>query len=90
MHMIHKYILILTLLLIPFVSMALTKIDVNNASQRELTAYLKGVGKKKAQSIIDYRRKHGKFKTIQDLIKVKGISKKIVEKNKDRISFRPD
>ena len=34
---------------------------------------LKGIGEKKAQSIVDYREEHGPFKTAADLKSVKGI-----------------
>jgi competence ComEA-like helix-hairpin-helix protein len=62
-------------------------VNVNTASVKELMMGLKGIGKKKAQAIVDYRNKHGNFKNNQDLLKVKGIGKKILEKNKKRIDL---
>lgn len=55
-------------------------IDINNATQEELTT-LKGIGAKKAEAIIEYRAKNC-FKTVEDLKAVKGISDKTVAKNK--------
>ena len=58
-------------------------VDINNASVKELTT-LKGIGKKKAEAIIEYRKTHC-FKNIEELTKVKGIGKKTVKKNKPNI-----
>lgn len=47
-------------------------VNINTASKEELLT-LKGVGEKRAQEIIDYRKKNGNFKSIDDLEKVPGI-----------------
>ncbi|MFO7526264.1 MAG: helix-hairpin-helix domain-containing protein [Ignavibacteriaceae bacterium] len=47
-------------------------ININNAEIDELTA-LPGIGKKTAQSILDFRIKNGKFNQVSDLLKIKGI-----------------
>ncbi|MBN2694824.1 helix-hairpin-helix domain-containing protein [bacterium] len=60
-------------------------IDINSASLKELTK-LKGVGKKTAEKIVNYREKNGAFKSINDLTKVKGVSKKLFAKIKDKIT----
>ena len=69
--------------LITLISISFGSIDINNASVEELTS-LKGIGKQKAQAIVEYRKKHC-FKTKNDLAKVKGIGLKTVEKNKEDI-----
>jgi competence protein ComEA len=51
---------------------ALAAVNINTATKEELTT-LKGVGEKRAQEIIDYRKKHGNFKSVDDLEKVPGI-----------------
>lgn len=56
-------------------------IDLNKATMEGLVA-LPGVGKATAQKIIDYRAAHGNFKSIEDLMKVKGIGSKKFEKMK--------
>ena len=54
------------------------KININTALAQELTA-LPGIGLIMAERIIEYREDHGKFKTPDDLKKVKGIGDKKFE-----------
>jgi len=61
-------------------SLALASVDINSANEKELSS-LKGIGAKKAAAIVAYREKHC-FQNINELAKVKGISTKIIEKNK--------
>ncbi|XHF86609.1 ComEA family DNA-binding protein [Vibrio sp. HN007] len=62
-------------------------VNINSASTDELATLLKGIGNKKAQDIVDYREKHGKFTSADDLIKVKGIGPSTIEKNRERIEL---
>ena len=56
--------------------------DINSASKEELKANMVNVGDKKAQAIVNYRKKHGKFKSLDDLANVPGIGEKTLEKNR--------
>ena len=60
------------------------KVNMNTATVEELKT-LKGVGEKKAEAIIEYRKKNGSFQTKEDLMKVRGIGKKLFESFQERI-----
>ena len=66
-------------------TLLLASIDINTASAKELTT-LKGIGKVKAQAIVDFRTTHC-FKTIKELAKVKGIGIKTIEKNTNELTL---
>lgn len=57
-------------------------VNINTADAKTLAENIKGIGPKKAQAIVVYRRENGPFKSIHDLIKVKGIGEKFIAKNK--------
>jgi len=61
------------------------KIDINRAEAWLLEA-LPGIGKTKAQAIIDYRQQNGLFQNINELTKVEGIGITIYEQIKDLIT----
>ncbi|CZF77378.1 MULTISPECIES: ComEA family DNA-binding protein [Grimontia] len=81
----------ITLILSPLASaqdgalVAPAEVNINTAEVEELDKYLDGVGKAKAQAIVDYRNTNGAFESADDLKGVKGIGDSIVEKNRDRI-----
>lgn len=64
------------------------KIDLNNSGVDELST-LYGIGKSKAQAIIEYRRKLGGFLSIDELKNVDGISDGILNKNRELITIGP-
>jgi competence protein ComEA len=59
-------------------------INLNTADAATLTL-LNGVGDKKAADIVAYRQARGKFSRVEDLLNVKGIGEKTLEKNRDRL-----
>ena len=62
-------------------------VNINTASAEELQLSLKGIGKVKAQAIVDYRASNGPSTTVDQLLEVKGIGKNTLDKNRDRISL---
>lgn len=62
-------------------------VNVNTADAIALAENLNGIGSAKAQAIVEYRKLHGDFQSVDDLIKVKGIGSKLIEKNSEFISF---
>ena len=66
---------------LPFV-----KVSINKASKAELMT-LKGIGEKKAQAILAYRKKHGKFTSIENLKAVKGLGDKFLVNNANALTL---
>ncbi len=54
-------------------------IDLNRATAQDLIQ-LPGVGEAIAKRIVDFREEHGPFNRVEDLMKVKGIGEKSLEK----------
>ena len=64
-------------------------VNVNTADAETISAELKGIGLIKAQAIVEYRKKHGPFKSPDDLSLVKGIGERTVEINRADIRLGP-
>jgi len=67
-----KKLLLGMLAWIATIGFAFGAVNINTATKEQLDS-LKGIGPTKAQAIIDYRTKHGPFKSVDDLEKVPGI-----------------
>ncbi len=67
---------------------AAAKVDLNTASLADLQT-LPGVGPSLAQRILDYRKQNGGFKTIEELMNVKGIGEKSFEKIRPLVTVAP-
>ncbi len=66
-------------------------VNINTADAATLSRELQGIGIKRAQAIVDYRQKHGPFKSADELALVKGIGPAALAKNREfiRIEARP-
>ena len=60
-------------------------VDVNSADAQTIAKSLNGIGIVKAQAIVRYREKHGGFKSLDELQKVKGVGASLVERNRKDI-----
>lgn len=60
-------------------------ININTATASELMK-LDGIGEVRAQAIVRFREEHGSFKSIDELVNVKGIGEKTLEKNREKIT----
>ena len=60
------------------------RINVNTADVKTLTS-LPGIGEVRAEAIVSYREEHGPFRSISDLLQVKGVGEGTLNKIKDLI-----
>lgn len=63
-------------------------VNINTASAEEISAALNGVGLSKAEEIVRYRETHGAFAHIDELVNVKGVGMKTLDKNRDNITLQ--
>ena len=66
------------------ISILFGAVDINTASKKELSS-LNGIGSKKADAIIEYRKANC-FKSLKELAKVKSIGNKTIEKNRKNLT----
>lgn len=72
-------------LLLSTSAMAAEKVNINTADAATIDRVLVNIGPAKAEAIIAHRKANGAFKSAEQLVLVKGIGLKTVEKNRDRI-----
>jgi len=73
-------LVILVLLSAPLVGAG--PVNINSADAATLSRELKGIGMKRAQAIVEYRKSHGPFRSADELALVKGIGPSAIEKNR--------
>lgn len=63
------------------------RVNINTASKEELMT-LTGIGEARAEDIIRYREKNGKFEKVEDIMKISGIKEAAFEKIKEDITVQ--
>jgi len=81
-----KLFLATLLLLAGLAAGAADPINVNSADAEALASAMVGIGAAKAAAIVAYREQHGPFKTVDDLLLVKGIGEATLNKNRERLT----
>ncbi len=61
------------------------KVNINEASADELEQ-VDGIGERTAQSIVDYRGKHGRFSSVDELDDVQGIGDSTLRRIRGRLT----
>lgn len=74
-------------LLVPMLALG-GPVDINTADAVTLAKELQGVGMSRAQAIIDYRERNGGFKSVDEILKVKGIGPQVLEQNRGNMQVR--
>jgi len=80
-----KKLLLVLISVFAFSVSAWAAVDLNTATQAELET-VKGIGPVKAKAILEYRKKNGNFKSVDELDNVPGFGKKTVDAVKKDIS----
>ena len=62
------------------------KLDLNTATTEQLIT-LPGIGPELAQRILDYKKEHGPFKSVDELTNVKGVGKVKLTKLRDAVTI---
>ena len=81
-----KRIVGLFMALMAVASIAFAAVNINSATKEQLES-LDGIGPVKAQAIIDYRKKNGPFKSLEDVKKVDGVGDATFDKIRKDISL---
>ena len=63
-------------------------LDLNVANVKELEQ-VPGIGPKTAQAIVDFRHKSGRFHRVEDLLAIKGISQRKLDKMRPHLKITP-
>ena len=71
--------------LLAMAALAAEPVNINSASAEEIAAALNGIGLSKAEKIVEYRQQNGPFQHIDELVNVKGIGLRTVDRNRDMI-----
>jgi competence protein ComEA len=81
-----KRVALLFAALLAYAGLAFAAVNINSATKEQLES-LDGVGPVKAQAIIDYRKKNGPFKKLEDVKNVDGIGEATYDKIKGNIQL---
>lgn len=63
-------------------------LDINTATAEQFAKVMTGVGKAKAEAIVKDREAKGKFNSVDDLDRVKGIGKATIDKNRAKLTAK--
>lgn len=63
------------------------KVSINSATNEQFVKILQGIGAKKAQAIIDYRKEYGPFTSIEQLREVPGFGDKLFQLNQHKLTL---
>lgn len=80
-----KLLLIMASVIAFSIGPAWAAVDINTATAAQLES-VNGIGPKKAEAIVEYRKKNGPFKSVDDLENVKGLGKASIDKMRGELT----
>jgi len=80
------FLVIGMLFCVPISASAAQKVNINSATVEQLEA-LPHIGPKTAVRIVEYRKSHGRFNSVDELLVIKGIGEKRLQKIRTLISI---
>ena len=83
-----KHLIFATVLSLMTLNASAEPVDLNTASAQEIAKSLNGIGLSKAKKIIEYRNRFGPIDTPEELLAIKGIGEKTLEKNRSKMMTR--
>ena len=66
----------------------MAKVDINTATSQQLADNLSGISVVKAELIVSYREKNGPFKRVDDIVLVRGIGVKTLQKLRNQLTVK--
>ena len=81
-----NFLLMLAVMILVMKPVMADTVNINKANIDALQQNLQGVGPVKAQAIVDYRKKNGPYKSVNDLKNVPGFGDEIIKKNRKNMS----
>lgn len=66
-------------------AVAASTVNLNTADMETLSRALVGIGPAKARAIVEYRNTRGSFRSVDELLEVRGIGPATLEKNRARL-----
>jgi competence protein ComEA len=63
-------------------------VDLNSADANTLAKELDGIGLARAKAIVEYRERNGKFRSVDEVLNVKGIGPSVLEQNKANLQVK--
>ncbi len=61
-------------------------VNINTADAQALAEAINGVGLKRAEAIVEYRKQNGPFASVDELVQVRGVGEKSLEKSRERLT----
>jgi competence protein ComEA len=78
-----RHFILAALLVAGIGPLAAAPVDINTADATTMAAAINGVGQTRAAAIVAYREANGPFASVDDLTAIKGIGRKLVERNRE-------